>query len=122
MAETPNIRKIDFAKMMQEDLNREAAAIPQVRAPMPGRKPADAALEQYEVALRALESLREIIEKDVRGLEASLTKREDDMRVIIEAIEATREQSNHIRAQIDRADAVSASIRDAVAQLMKQIG
>ena len=109
---------VDFGTL-ESELTAEAKKIPTMAER--GKVGADGGLEQYDLAMRAMEAMREVVHKDKRELEASIAEREDDLRNIAEALGVIRDKSNLIRAQIDRAGAVSASIRNAVSQCLKAI-
>jgi hypothetical protein len=86
-----------------------------------GKLSADAVLEQYEQAAKAVASMGDEVQTRVRSLKSMLEECDNDMKLLEEAAIAIKEKGKLAHAEIERTSAVSKDIRAVVADVMKKI-
>lgn len=86
-----------------------------------GRLSADAVLEQYNMAAKAVKDMGEEIQERIRALEAALRECDADMKLLDEAAQAIKEKGKLAHAEIERTSAVSKDIREVVAVIKSKL-
>jgi chromosome segregation ATPase len=86
-----------------------------------GKLSADAVLEQYNMAAKAVEAMGEEVQKRIRALEDAMKDCDEDMRLLREAADSIREKGQLAHAEIERTSAVSKDIREIVAAIKAKI-
>lgn len=86
-----------------------------------GRLSADAVLEQFKMAAKAVEDMGEEVQARIRALQDALKECDDDMKLLTEAAVAIREKGKLAHTEIERTAAVSKDIREIVAAIKNKL-
>jgi hypothetical protein len=85
------------------------------------RLSADAVLQQFEAAAKAVEEMGVAIKQRVAALEAALHECDSDLKLLTEAAAAIREKGRHAEAQIERTASISRDIRAVISDCRAKI-